>query len=469
MLLATRAANVPADARASTDSQPSSEFEVNLLSARSGQGGAARSRGRRSSVTKSGKEYKFSRVPIARGLGYGSVRTRQAGGAGKRRSGVGAGGRHGMASAAVKGLGRKVKPLRLQNGDSVFVDILCNSCGYEQPPAHRRLRCNSCGSPLPLLDAADAYAGKHTMQNYTNQDAFTPESLANQSRRMSKVLTNYAHQTNEREGDEGKLLLADASAPASGSTSTQLTQVVKEQQSNKLVMMARSMDVGSSARAKGQGGLQNKRVGLGPGARHGMSAGAVRHLPASTRNVRLQNGELIALDQICRSCGFEQLPDWSGLRCQNCRLPLRQLGDLVTEHQFRSIGLKQANEFKKKMLRRERNATQQKYSPWDTSATHFDNNAAMQVYGMSGPTIRSIVDSSQIDKIGLEERRRAEEDRRRRKKANTPSVANLRSETNCISGDWVCAIEAKTGREYYYNTRSRKATYRKPPEIAELV
>ena len=112
------------------------------------------------STTKSGKEYVFSHVPIARGLNYGSARKRQAGGAGNKWSGLGSGGRHGMDSNAVRGLGRKVKPLKLQNGDSVYVDILCNKCGYEQPPLHRRLRCDSCGMPLALLDMADAYAGK---------------------------------------------------------------------------------------------------------------------------------------------------------------------------------------------------------------------------------------------------------------------------------------------------------------------
>ena len=68
----------------------------------------------------------------------------------------------------------------------------------------------------------------------------------------------------------------------------------------------------------------NKRAGLGPGARHGMSAGAVRHLPASTRNVRTADGSLVTIDELCRSCGYEQPPNWNGLRCQNCRLPLNQ-------------------------------------------------------------------------------------------------------------------------------------------------
>ena len=143
---------------------------------------------RRLSSTKSGSEYAFSPVPIARGLNYGSARNRQAGGAGSKWSGVGAGGRHGMSSGAVRGLGRKVKPLKLQNGDTVYVDILCNNCGYEQPPHHRRLRCDSCGMPLALLDMADAYAGKHTMENYTGQDAFTPASLVKQERKMRRAV-----------------------------------------------------------------------------------------------------------------------------------------------------------------------------------------------------------------------------------------------------------------------------------------
>ena len=118
--------------------------------------------------------YTFSKVPIARGLNYGSARKIQAGGAGKRWSGVGAGDRYGMSASSTRGLGRKVKPLKLQNGQTVYVDLLCSVCGHEQLPFHKRLRCDSCGNPLPLVQEEDAYAGKHILANYTDQTAFTP-------------------------------------------------------------------------------------------------------------------------------------------------------------------------------------------------------------------------------------------------------------------------------------------------------
>ena len=420
---------------------------------------------RRMSSTKSGAAYAFSPVPIARGLHYGAARKRQAGGAGLNRSGTGAGGRHGMASGAVRGLGRKVKPLRLQNGDSVYVDILCNACGFEQPPQHRRLRCDSCGRPLALLDTADAYAGKHTMENYTEQDAFTPASLARQERKMRRAIATDVPDMQERQGYSELKMLGGTSTSHAGGTGADATRATRRQ-THQLVVMASSMNDGSSARAREQGGLLNKRSGLGPGARHGMSAGAVRHLPASTRNVRTHDGGLVTIDQLCRSCGFEQPPDWSGLRCQSCRLPLNQLGDLVTEHQFRAVGLKQALELKKKVARRQRSRKDEKYSPWNTSATHYDTDADAQVFGMSGPTIRSIVSSSQLDLVDEEEKRQLREERRRKRRANTPSVANVRAETNNVVGDWVCAIEAATGRDYFFNRRTRKATYTVPAQVA---
>ena len=93
--------------------------------------------------------------PLALGADDGGPGLHDARSRGAAVDGMGAGGRHGMSSGAVRGLGRKVKPLKLQNGDTVYVDILCNNCGYEQPPHHRRLRCDSCGMPLALLDMAD--------------------------------------------------------------------------------------------------------------------------------------------------------------------------------------------------------------------------------------------------------------------------------------------------------------------------
>ena len=423
---------------------------------------------RRMSTTKSGKEYVFSHVPIARGLNYGSARKRQAGGAGNKWSGLGSGGRHGMDSNAVRGLGRKVKPLKLQNGDSVYVDILCNKCGYEQPPLHRRLRCDSCGMPLALLDMADAYAGKHTLKTYTGQDAFTPESLAQQEHKVRRAVAADVPQISERQGYSEVQALGGTTTSHAGGTGADATRATRRQTSQ-LVTIARSMNDGSSARRRQQGGLMNKRAGLGPGARHGMSAGAVRHLPASTRNVRTADGSLVTIDELCRSCGYEQPPNWNGLRCQNCRLPLNQLGDAITEHQFRAVGLKQALELKKKIEHREKLARSQKYSPWDISATHFDTDADQQVFGMSGPTIRTIVSSSQLQVVDEEEQRRLREERRRKKRLNTPSVSNLRAETNNVVGDWFCAIEAATGRDYFYNRRTRKATYKVPPEVAAVL
>ena len=206
-------------------------------------------------------EYIASNVPIARGLNYGSARSKTGGGLSNRSSGMGAGERYGMSAGSVKGLGRKVKPLKLQNGATVYIDLLCGKCGYENLPNHKRLRCDTCGVPLPQLHPDDANAGKNTLHNYTGQDVFSPAS-SNRLRRKAEQRKHLAeYQTTSMSSPEGS---ASASRSAT-STTLALSSVSYEQQ---LSPMAKSMGIGATMRDKGGGGLSNKRTGMGPGARH---------------------------------------------------------------------------------------------------------------------------------------------------------------------------------------------------------
>ena len=443
------------------------------------------------SLPASGADYAFSPARIAPGLNYGASRSRQGGGLGSRAAGTGAGGRHGMAAGASRGLGRKVKPLKLRNGTTVHVDILCGTCGYEQPPNHCRLRCDNCGLPLTLLEDEEAYAGKHTLENYTSQEAFTPASLERhrQKHRLSRSSGGGAYtddveddddSKSNNNGDDASVASRSSRRSRSGRRRGKLGGVrgdstrATDAQRLQLVTMAATMNAGATARKRALGGLGNKRAGLGAGARHGMSAGAVAHLPASTRAIRLGTGDVITVDVLCRSCGYEQPPDWHGLRCQNCRLPLNQLGSLHTDHEFRAIGWKQAAS---KWQREKRQAEARRLGNRGgrnrrrVGGTEFEDGNTARMYGMSGGmTVRSIVSGAQLaGRVEAEQARQERAEARRIAKANLPSLGNLRAETNDVVGDWVCAIETGTGKNYFYNKRTHKVQWEVPPSVRPYI
>ena len=72
------------------------------------------------------------------------------------------------------------------------------------------------------------------------------------------------------------------------------------------------------------GGLANRRPGMGPGARYGMSAKGSK-VPSKAREMQLGDGSKVVVDIICRQCGFEQLHNYFRLRCQECQAPLKQV------------------------------------------------------------------------------------------------------------------------------------------------
>ena len=416
--------------------------------ASSNVGSSTRSRGTR----EGGVNYTPSHVPIARGLNYGSARKREGGGMSNRFCGTGAGERHGMAAKSVQGLGRKVKPLKLQNGATVHIDLLCNRCGYENPHNHRRLRCNTCGVPLTQIHPDDAAAGKNTLNNYTSQAAFSPAASEKLERKNAQraYVAEYA-----------------ASVAESENSAFSYQQKRQHEQSQQLVVMAKTMNAGSTMRKKGLGGLGSRRTGLGPGARHGMSAGAVWHLPASTREIRLGSGEVITVDVICRKCGYEQPPSWRALRCQNCKEVLDQLGTLLTNHQFRAVGWHSSYK-KKKNAERQRKKEKEKEKNKERIPRQYGTGHGIEsqhVFGFSGRSIRSIVqraaaqegESSDTDSVRSE---------RRRKK---PSLSNLRSETNDVIGHWICAIDVVTGDDYFYNTKTKVVTWNCPSELQDAM
>ena len=391
-------------------------------------------------------KYNLSTVPIARGLNYGSARSRGGGGMSNKVIGMGPGESHGMDGKSVKGLGRKVKPLRLQNGETVHIDLLCDRCGYENPPFHKRLRCDTCGVPLTQLHPQDATAGKNTLTTYTGQAAFSPASSRKLERKNQDRQNLKEYQSN---------LISSSGTP---------TPKMKQ-----LVDMASSMQDGGGCRNKAAGGLSNRRGGLGAGARHGMAAGAIWHLPASTREVRLGNGDVITLDVLCRKCGYEQLPDWRGMRCQNCREALDQLGTLLTNHQFRAVGTHTAYKNKQKrakVLARKLNGNgKSKKSDFISTEYGASHGKSEHVFGFSGLSIRDIVRKAATGAVSEDGSVAGSRSPPRAK----PSLSNLRHETNDVIGKWVCAIDAATGDDYFFNKKTKKVTWNCPRELEGLL
>jgi predicted Zn-ribbon and HTH transcriptional regulator len=403
-------------------------------------------------------EYIISNVPIARGLNYGAARSQFGGGLSNKTSGLGAGERYGMSAGSVKGLGRKVKPLKLQTGATVYVDLLCNKCGYENLPSHKRLRCDTCGVPLPQLHPDDAYAGKNTLQTYTGQDAFSPISSIRLERKNNqrKILEDI-----DNSNDFSVVVNDDNNKKKKNSNNETLNS--REQQ---LVVMSTSMNTGATSRKQACGGLGRKRSGTGPGARHGMAAGAVWHLPASTRSIRLQDGNIITVDVLCRKCGFEQRPDWNGLRCQNCKKPLNQLGSLLTNHQFRAVGWHTS--YKNKQLRKARAKKRKEEDEKESiHLTHYGSSHGEyeQIFGFSGQSIRNILKRSQAE----DDESDVKSNKSVKPKRPKPSLTNLRAETNDVIKDWVCAIDSSTGDDYFYNRKTRVVTWNCPLELKGLL
>ena len=191
-----------------------------------------------------------------------------------------------------------------------------------------------------------------------------------------------------------------------------------------------------------------------------MAAGAVWHLPASTRSIRLGDGNVITIDVLCRKCGFEQVPDWKGLRCQNCKHVLDQLGSLLTNHQFRAVGWHTS--YKKKKMREEKER-RKKLGLIDAKSTQHTQYGTGygrgQVYGFSGTSIRSLVQQAQDSNTNKQEEEVVQVNKTKRKK---PSIRDLRHETNDIIGNWVCAIDSTTGDDYFYNKKTKAVTWNTP-------
>ena len=427
-------------------------------------------------------EYTVSKVPIARGLNYGAARNRGGGGLSNKHSGMGAGERYGMSAGSVRGLGRKVKPLKLQTGATVYIDLLCSKCGYENLPTHKRLRCDTCGVPLAQLHPDDANAGKNTLKTYTGQDDFSPASSGRLERRdqhrkeledfnvmsmssLDNIMVNNNNHTGRTTGNRTNR--TNRTNNNTRGTGTDLNT------NGQLVVMAKSMSTGATIRKQGYGGLGAKRNGMGPGARHGMAVGAVRHLPASTRSIRLHDGNIITVDVLCRKCGFEQRPDWNGLRCQNCKQALDQLGSLLTNHQFRAVGWhtsyknKQMRELKEKRMQEAARGGQNRQQTVHTQYGTNSGDQQGQIFGFSGESIRSMVQKA---KSGADEAISIDGDGPVRKpKRAKPSLSNLRHETNDVIGDWACAIDSITGDDYFYNRRTKVVTWNCPRELAGLL
>ncbi len=188
------------------------------------------------------------------------------------------------------------------------------------------------------------------------------------------------------------------------------------------------------------------------------------------RDLILGNGIKISVDIVCRRCGHEQPTNYLRLRCQRCDGVLKQLASNEHSDRIRSVGgvYKQpsSNKVDMKVTRAEhirydkRHAmeegiTYNSFSKTTTRArTPEDIKRLMQIKSRKGKKIGANNESTMGEKYIYPRHLRASNE-----EIKPPSMTNLRSEAIEVRGNWIKAIALKTGKPYYYNARSKQATW----------
>ena len=251
--------------------------------------GAASSASSLSSSAKSSQG--LSQSWAKRSLPYGNSRSKTArSGLGSRLPGMGPGQRHGMSADAVERESPHLIPYVLGNGMHVLVDQVCRhpGCGHEQPVSWKRLRCQSCDTPLRQFSEKDQRWLRSSYQGA--QHGYHALSSPGSRSVRSKKFVSATSVALER-----RRVVADDEVPDGFS---------------KL-----SLPYGES-RLRALGGQGSRPPGMRAGQRHGMSEDATHHMPAMLRPFVLGDGTRKLVDIQCRKCGHQQPPIWRGLRCQ---------------------------------------------------------------------------------------------------------------------------------------------------------
>ena len=188
------------------------------------------------------------------------------------------------------------------------------------------------------------------------------------------------------------------------------------------------------------------------------------------RDMILGNGIKISVDIVCRRCGHEQPTNYLRLRCQRCDGVLKQLAANEHSERIRSVGgiYKQpsGNKRNMKVTRAEHirydkqhaiedGITYNSFSKTTTRArTPEDIMRLIQIKSRKG-TNGGANDTLTIGEKYIYPKHL----RSSKEEIKPPSMTNLRSEAVEVRGNWIKAIALKTGKPYYYNARSKKATW----------
>ena len=356
---------------------------------------------------------------MSSGYSYGSIRRNGLGGLFSKSSGVGPGQRHGMSGQGV-GTVKKARDLVLGDGTQIVVDIVCRRCGHEQPHNYYRSRCQNCQAPLKIV----------------HRDMFN----------VNQLKLQYSKKIQAASGPNPETQLA-ISSPKTMITMSPMTQSFKNQKTV----------VTSTARVRDVGGLKTREAGLGPGSRHGMSGRDIGTM-TKAREMVLGDGTKITVDIVCRRCGHEQPSNYFRLRCQRCDGVLKQLGVNDKTDMLRSVGgiYKRPSGQKSSMT-----VTYHEHIRYDKKHA-IENGVTYNSFSRTKTMPRTDADIQQLISIDSPKVRKgmgAKYLYPKHVKNSPPSLSNLRKEAVEVRGNWIKAVAMKTGKPYYYNAKSKEATW----------
>ena len=422
---------------------------------------------------------------------YGFSRKNGLGGLFSRSSGLGPGQRHGMSGKGV-GTMKKARDMVLGDGSHVVVDIICRRCGHEQPHNYYRCRCQNCDGPLQKVDR-DLFMAINNNDNNSNKKKLKVQKvLALNDKNMvvektktvtGLMITHSANQDSDLADDNFQIVNVNQlrnnnsnndivegdderpefqltiSAPKTIVKMSPMTQSLKHQKTF----------VSGTARMRDVGGLKVRDPGLGPGSRHGMSGRDVGTM-TKVRCMILGNGMKISVDIVCRRCGHEQPSNYFRLRCQRCDGILKQLGANEKSEKIRSVG----------GIYKQPTGNQPNMKVTHDEHIRYDKRHAIEdgvtYNSFSKTTTRARTDDDVMRLIKIENTKKRTKRGGIRKgmgdkyiyptdlrdgknEVKPPSVTNVRTEAVEVQGNWIKAIALKTGIPYFYNAKTKVATW----------
>ena len=92
-----------------------------------------------------------------------------------------------------------------------------------------------------------------------------------------------------------------------------------------------------------------------------------------------------------------------------------------------------------------------------------------RVFGFGGTTLSNLLADAATTSIAEQFSPSGKKGKRRGGGGGLPkpNLSNIRAETQSVQGDWIIAISASAGKEYFYNKKTRVATWTRPVDLRQ--